>query len=117
MIYTSHGKNWEHKSLIKGMEDLKLEIDKFKNKIEIIKEIFNRIIKMIEIYYKINNNIINNYNKNNRNYIKLINLNNIKNNNEHLIIELNKINNVENLDEIVKFSLLFLILFKFINFI
>ena len=90
--------------LIKGMEELKLLIDKFKNKIEIIKEILNRIINMIEIYYKINNNIINNYNKNNRNYIKLINLNNIKNNNEHLIIELNKINNVENLDEIVKFS-------------
>ena len=41
--------------LIKGMEKLKLEIDKFKNNIEIIKEILNRIIKMIEIYYKINN--------------------------------------------------------------
>jgi len=53
--------------LIKGMEELKLIIDKFKNKIEIIKEILNRIINMIEIYYKITNNIINNYNINKRN--------------------------------------------------
>ena len=70
--------------LIKGMEELKLIIDKFKNKIEIIKEILNRIINMIKIYYKINYNIINNYNINKRNYIKLMNLNNIKNNNENL---------------------------------
>ena len=90
--------------LIKGMEELKLTIDKFKNKIEIIKEILNRIINMIEIYYKINKNIINNYNINKRNYIKLMNLNNIKNNNENLIKELKNIINDENMNEILKFS-------------
>jgi hypothetical protein len=90
--------------LIKGMEELKLIIDKFKNKIEIIKEILNRIINMIEIYYKINKNIINNYNINKRNYIKLMNLNNIKNNNENLIKELKNIINDENMNEIFKFT-------------
>ena len=90
--------------IIKGMEELKLIIDKFKNKIEIIKEILNRIINMMEIYYKINNNIINNYNINKRNYIKLMNLNNIKNNNENLIKELNNIINDDNIDELLKFS-------------
>jgi len=90
--------------LIKEMEELKLIIDKFKDKIEMIKIIFNRIINIIEIYYKINNNIINNYNINNRNFIKLMNLNNIKNDNENLKKELNKIINDDNMNEIFKFS-------------
>jgi len=90
--------------LIGQMEELKLIIDKFKNKIEIIKEILNRIINIMGIYYNINNNIINNYNINKRNYIKLMNLNNIKNNNENLIKELNNIINNEEMIEIVKFS-------------
>jgi len=91
--------------LIKGMENLKLIIDKFKNKIKIIKEILIRITNMMEIYYKINNNIINNYSMNKRNYIKLMNLNNIKNNNENLIKELNNIINDDNLNGILKFSI------------
>ena len=90
--------------LIKEMEELQLKIDKFKDKIEIIKKILNRIINMMEIYYKINNNIVNNYNINKRNYIKLMNLNNIKNNNENLMKELNKIINNDNMDELIKFS-------------
>ena len=36
--------------LIKGMEELKLIIDKFRNKIGMIKEILNRIINMMQIY-------------------------------------------------------------------
>ena len=59
--------------LIKEMEELQLKIDKFKDKIEIIKKILNRIINMMEIYYKINNNIVNNYNINEASYIKLMN--------------------------------------------
>ena len=90
--------------LIKGMEDLQLEIDKFKNKIEIIKEIFNRIINMMEKYYEINSNIINNYDISKRNYTQLLNLNNIKNNNENLIKELNNII-IDDFDEIFKFSI------------
>ena len=54
--------------LLKIIEDLKLEIDKFKYKIKIINEIFYKMIKIMEIYYKINNKIINNYNMNKRNY-------------------------------------------------
>jgi len=90
--------------LIKGMEDLQLEIDKFKNKIEIIKEIFNRIINMMKKYYEINSNIINNYDISKRNYTQLLNLNNIKNNNENLIKELNNVIN-DDFDEIFKFSI------------
>ena len=44
------------------------------------------------------NNIINNYNLNKRNYIKLMNLNNMKNYNENLIKELNKIISNDNID-------------------
>ena len=86
------------------MEDLKIEIDKFKNKIEMIKEIFTKIINMMDIYFKINKNIIDNYDINKRNYIQLLNLNNIKNNNNNLIKELNKIIN-DDFDEIFQFSI------------
>ena len=59
--------------LLKINENLKNVIGKFTYKTKIIKEILNRIIKMMEIYYKINNNIINNYNMNKRNYYLLLN--------------------------------------------
>ena len=58
----------------------------------------------MEIYYNINNNIINNYNTNKRNYIKLMNLNNIKYNNDNLIKELKNIINDDNMKELFKFS-------------
>ena len=48
------------------MEVLKKSIDKFKFKINIIKEIFDKTINIMDIYYKINNNFINNYNINKR---------------------------------------------------
>ena len=38
-----------------------------------MKEILNRMINMLEIYYKINNNFINNYSFNKKNYLKLQN--------------------------------------------
>ena len=54
--------------LKKIMEDLKNNIDKFKYKLNIMKEIINKMNILIDIYYKINNEIINNYNINKRNY-------------------------------------------------
>ena len=47
--------------------ELKDVIDKYKYKIHVIKEIFDKMINLMDIYYKINNNIINNYNINKRN--------------------------------------------------
>ena len=91
--------------LLKGMEDLKIEIEKFKNKIEIIKIILNRIIAMLEEYYKINNGIINNYSINKRNYIQLVNINKIKLNNEALKKELNIAINDGNINEIFKYAI------------
>ena len=40
------------------MKDLKQTIDKYKNIINIIKEIFNKMINVMDMYYKINNDII-----------------------------------------------------------
>jgi len=91
--------------LLKGIEELKIVIDKFKNRILIIKEILNEIINMIEIYYKITINIINNYNINKRNYFKLTNLNNIKIYNDNLIKELKNIINNVDINELFKFSI------------
>ena len=75
------------------MEELKKVIDKFKHRINIIKKILDRMNNIMDIYYKINNNIINNYNRSKRNYYILLNINKIKDNNEKLIKELNNIIN------------------------
>ena len=67
------------------MKNLNDAIENFKFKINIIKEILDRLINTFDLYYKINNNIINNYNMNKRNYYILQNLTNLKNNNENII--------------------------------
>ena len=48
-------------------ENLKKVLDKFKYKIHIIGEILNKMVNILDLYNKINNNIINNYNINERN--------------------------------------------------
>ena len=88
----------------KTMKELKESIDKYKYKIKEIKEIFDKMINIMDMYYKINNDIFNNYNINQRNYYKLINIYNLKNNNEKLIKELNNIINNDNISEIFNFS-------------
>jgi len=60
--------------LFKIMGELKNAIDNFKYQINIIKEIFDKMANIMDIYYEINNDIINNYNINKRNYYKLKNL-------------------------------------------
>ena len=59
------------KDLLKMKEELKNIIDKFKYKIKIIKEIFDKMINILDIYYKINTNIVDNYDINKRNYYNL----------------------------------------------
>ena len=79
-----------------NMNKLKESIDIFNKNIE---EIINKLKKVkenMEIYFKINNNIINNYIiEKNRNYEILQNINEINNN---IYGEINKINNDENIN-------------------
>ena len=66
------------KELKKKMNNLEKVINKFKMNLEEIINKFQKLKDNLDIYYNINNNIINNYEKNkNRNYNLLMNLNNI----------------------------------------
>ena len=86
----------EDEKIIKKMEEMKKEIDKFNNNIKEKIDKLNKIIKNIEEYYNIINNIINNIiekyiNNKKRNYQIFININNIINKN-------NIINNIKNIN-------------------
>jgi len=69
-----------HKDIIKNIEnnnnieELKIKIDKLNKEIKEIINKLNKIIKNIDIYFKINENLINNNNIRNRNYQVLINI-------------------------------------------
>ena len=52
----------KEEDLLNSMKDLKNVIDNLKNKINIIKEVFERMLNSFDLFYKINNDIINNYN-------------------------------------------------------
>ena len=61
------------------------------------------MINTFDLYYKINKDIINNYNINNkRNYYKLQNLNYLKNNNKEIINYINSITNNNDIFKIYK---------------
>ena len=92
---------------------MKEEINKFKNNIDEMKNILNKVLDNIEIYYKIFDDIINNYNNKNRNYENYYNLNEIKNSNNNIINELNNINNENNINN--KFKKIIDIYYKIIR--
>ena len=73
-----------------NLKEMKKEIDIFSNNIKDIINKLNEIIDIMNIYYEINNNIINNYESKNRNYQILQNINQINNNKEII----NNINNI-----------------------
>ena len=89
--------------LLNSLQGLNNVIVNFKYKINIIKEILDRLINIFDLYYKINNNIINNYNINKRNYYLLQNLYNMKNNNDIIINYINNIINNNQIFNIYKF--------------
>ena len=91
--------------LSKKLEDLKNIIDKFKFKINSFVQIFNKIINIMDIYYKVNQDIFNSYNINERNYKKLENINYMKYNNENLITELNNLISKDSILELFEFCL------------
>ena len=98
---------------IKSLNELKPNIDDIKNKIsEMKKEIdiftnglkqiisqLNELIDNINIYYEINNNILNNYEKKKRNYQMLQNINQINNSNNKIFNNLKNINEMNNIKE------------------
>ena len=79
------------------MDELKKKIEKYNEKIkEIINEInkiLNKVSKNLEIYYNINNNLFENFEKKNRNYQLFTNINEIINSNYIIINDINKIIN------------------------
>ena len=93
----------DQKELSKTMDNLKNLIDKFEYKINLINEIFDRMINTIKLYYNINLDIIMNYNLNKRNYYKLFNIYNLKINSEKIITYLDNIINNNQIFEIYKF--------------
>ena len=88
----------------KILKDLEISINKYKSKINIIKEIFGKMINILDLYFKINKEIISNYNTNKRNYNNLLNIYNLKNNNEILIKDLNNIIKNDNFNDIFNYS-------------
>lgn len=60
---------------------------------------------IIDIYYELNEDIIDNYDMNQRNYYNLQNLYKLKENNEILIKDLTSLINNDNISEIYKYSL------------
>ena len=61
--------------LIMNNKKLKYYIDLFNHNVSIIIDILNKVIENMNLYYKINEDIINNYNSNNINYEILYNIN------------------------------------------
>ena len=86
-------------SIIPSIDNIKKKIENFRSKINKMKKIFKEIIEKIEkvcnsmeIYYKINNEIANQFDINKRNYFDFQNINNIEKNLQ--LIEIDKITNL-----------------------
>ena len=73
------------------MKKLKEKIDELIKIIEIIKNRLNNIIDNFEVYYKINNDIINCYENKYKNYQTLKNIQNINEYNKTVIGDINDI--------------------------
>ena len=94
----------EKNELLDNMKDLKNAIDNYKYKVNVIKEIFDRIINLIDTYYEINNNIINNYDKDKLNYYIIKNTITLKENNEKLIKDINEVVHNDKITDIFEFA-------------
>ena len=90
--------------LIETKDELNKEMDIFKFKLNIVKQIFDKMVKIMDLYIKLNNDIIDNYNKKNVNYNQLQNLHNLKRNNEKLIKDFKNMNNADKLTELYEYS-------------
>ena len=82
----------------KRLLDFKKEIDSFNSEIKNIINKLKELIKIMDMYYEIYNNIFNNYKMKNRNYQKLQNIKEINANND-IINNIKKINDINNLTD------------------
>ena len=96
-------------SMIPDIKQLKNKLDELKNIIAEYKILINDIILKLnevtnnfEIIYTINNNIVNNYTRNNRNYTILNNINSIILNIDKVIQDINKNINQDNINQTFK---------------
>ena len=95
----------DKQELLKIKDDLKNSINKFKYKISLIKGLLDRIMNMLNKYYKINEDIINNYNMNNRYFYRLQNLYTLKINNQMIIKDLTYIINNDKISDVYEYSI------------
>ena len=88
--HNNHRKNYyggiipNKNAIEEGLKEFRTKIDKMNEKINNIINLLKKISDYMEIYYKINNDILNNYDLNNRNYQIFQNINQI---NENIKIE------------------------------
>ena len=92
------------KLLKNKINELRNKIDEYKKHLNEIIIKLNNLMEYYEIYYNINDNIINNYGKNNRNYCTLQNVNYINMNIDNVIENLNILNQ-KNLNQIFNESI------------
>ena len=96
------------------VNNFKMIIDKFNNNIEEMIKFLNLIKSSIQKYYMIIDNLLNNYNIQNRNYQIFSNINNIINiNNSKIVKDLHNIINESNLTE--KFNKIYILSNKITN--
>ena len=86
----------------KNLNVLREKIDKFNNEIKSIIDKLNGVINNMEIYYKINSDIFNSYQKTKKNYQTYINVQNINESSKLVIKDIDQIINLNN--EIKKFE-------------
>ena len=86
-----------------NINKLREKIDNLKNEIKGIINKLQKIMDNMEIYYNINNNITNNYDKKYKNYEKLINIKNIDNYNEIIIKDIDEIINENKIENKIKY--------------
>ena len=100
-----------YKNILPNLEEIKLNLDKFREKINLLNNnikniinILNKVSENMELYYKINYDIYKNYDIKKKNYQVLKNIELIKNNIEFL--EIDKITNNTSNNIINKFEIL-----------
>ena len=87
----------EYKEYKNKLNELRKSINKLKENINEIIDNLNKVTENIELYYKISNEIIKNYDDRNLNYEILYNINEINISNNNIIKDINNINNENNI--------------------
>ncbi len=87
------------------LNELNTKINQYKEKINDLKNVLDKIILNLETYYKISDNLLKNYEKKLRNFYLLKNINEFHRNNTFVINDLNQIINDNNPINLFKLSI------------